>query len=145
MTILLGIFATLLAAVSIVSADSRVYGPEDADSYDNGTYGRTPEEKFHSVDIPAYRLLRRKWDAERCQSNDKLFLGIRGKRLWHTGPVIYDNDGHQVWYAEGVKTPYNVRMQRYKGNQYITWWSGDDEGGHGSGYYYMVRRLITDQ
>lgn len=132
------ILTLLLAALSIVSADRPVFGPEDADSYDNGTYGRTPEERFHTVDLPAYRMLRRAWNEERCTSDDKFFLGIRGKRLWHTGPVIYDNDGHQVWYTEDVKIPYNFRMQWYKGAQYLTWWSGDDDGGHGSGFNYMV-------
>jgi len=132
------ILATLLAALSIVKADRPVFGPEDADSYDNGTYGRTPEERFHTVDLPAYRMLRRTWDDERCASDDKFFLGIRGRRLWHTGPVIYDNDGHQLWYADDIKIPYNFRTQWYQGQQYLTWWNGDDEGGHGSGYYYMV-------
>jgi len=133
------ILTTLLAATTtLVSADRPIYGVEDADSYDNGTFGNTPEERFHTVDVPAYRLLQRAWDEEKCASDDKIFLGVRGRRLWHTGPAIYDNDGHQVWQGESVSPPYNFRMQWYKGEQYLTWWSGEDEGGFGSGHYYMV-------
>jgi hypothetical protein len=91
-------FFTLLlaAALPLIQADRAVYQPKDAERYDNGSYGRIPEEGFHTVDLPAYRLLHRTWDEKRCASDDKLFLAIRGKRLRHTGPVIYDNDGHQV-------------------------------------------------
>jgi hypothetical protein len=131
---------TLLAALPWTTADKPAYQPEDADLYDNGTYGLTPEETFRSVDVPAYRLLKRRWNEERCASNDKIFLGLRGTRLWHTGPVIYDNDGHLVWYTEDAKAPYNFRTQWYKGEQYLTYWSGDDEGGYGSGYYYMYNK-----
>lgn len=131
---------TLLAALPLIIADKPVYQPEDADLYDNGTYGFTPEETFRTVDIPAYRLLKRQWDEERCASNDKIFLGLRGARLWHAGPVIYDNDGHLVWYTEAAKAPYNFRTQWYKGDQYLTYWAGNDEGGYGSGYYYMYNK-----
>ena len=129
------------------TADLPPFPPSYADSYVNGTYGRVPVETFHTTSTPSYRFLHRTWDGERCgASDDKLFLGIRGKRLLHTGPVIYDNNGHMVWHAgeeEDVartRTTYNFRPQWYKGEQYLTWWSGVDEGGHGSGFYYMVRR-----
>jgi len=132
---------------SITKADLPPFPPSYADSYDNGTYGRIPLETFHTTSRSSYHLLRRTWDEERCGgAEDKIFLGIRGKRLAHTGPVIYDNDGHMVWYADKeedknrTKTTYNFRAQWYRGEQYLTWWSGVDEGGHGSGFYYMVCR-----
>jgi len=144
----------LLAAYSsilpTITADLPPFPPSSADSYDNGTYGRVPLESFRTTSRSSYRLLRRTWDEERCgNTDDKIFLGIRGQRLAHTGPVIYDNDGHMVWYAEGeedearTRTTYNFRPQWYKGEQYLTWWSGIDEGGHGSGYYYMVGHINT--
>lgn len=138
MASLITFILALLAALPFISADRPVFGVEEAEDYDRGKYGGTPEEKFHTVDIPAYRMLRRTWDEEQCASDDKFFLGIRGRRLWHTAPVIYDNAGHQVWYTEGFKPTYNFKTQLYKGEQYLTWWAGDDDGGHGSGYYYMV-------
>lgn len=92
----LWLLTALTGVITPVSADRPVYGPKDAENYDNGTYGLTPEETFHTTDVPAYRMLRRVWDDERCASEDKYFLSMRGKSLWHSGPVIYDNDGHQV-------------------------------------------------
>jgi len=142
---LLVLLAASYSIFPIVTADLPPFPPSSADSYDNGTYGRVPLESFHTTSTSSYRLLRRTWDEERCGgSKDKIFLGIRGQRLAHTGPVIYDNNGHMVWYAEEdedkvrTRTTYNFRPQWYRGEQYLTWWSGIDKGGHGSGCYYMV-------
>lgn len=128
---------TLLSHLTF--ADRPVFTDEDADSYDRGQWGRTPEERFQTVNTPAYRLLRREWDEEQCHDPDSyFFIGIRGSRLSHKGPTIFDSDGHQVWYNGAFDRTYNFKPQMYKGQPYLTWWNGQDAMGHGFGRAYMV-------
>ncbi|KAG9725091.1 hypothetical protein KCU73_g13260, partial [Aureobasidium melanogenum] len=52
--------------------------------------------------------------------------------------AIMDNDGELVWehYVEGQG--YNLKVQKYQGEQVLTFWVGNDGvGGHGEGDYYM--------
>lgn len=52
--------------------------------------------------------------------------------------MILDQDGHVVWAKSWGRT-YNMNMQTYKGEDFITFWVGNDGVvGHGEGTYYMV-------
>jgi hypothetical protein len=52
--------------------------------------------------------------------------------------MIIDQDGHLVWTKHYGQT-YNANVYRYKGQDYLTFWVGNDGiVGHGDGTYYMV-------
>lgn len=117
--------------------------PSDYALYDTGSYGKVPLTKLKSTRGSAQRLHRRVW-SEQCDRPDQYhFIAPHGILLNHAGPEIIDNDGEQVWFAKGFGTTYNFRAQWYKGEQYLTWWSGNDQvRGHGSGFYYMASSPI---
>jgi len=129
----------ILHLLSVAIADDPTFTIADAEKYDVGEFGRTPEQKFETSTIPAYRLLKRQWDEEQCGNDDEyIFIGVRGSRLAHRGPTIFDRDGHQIWNTQGYDKVYNFKPQMYKGKQYLTWWHGIDTMGHGQGLVYMV-------
>ncbi|KAH8697904.1 ASST-domain-containing protein [Talaromyces proteolyticus] len=65
----------------------------------------------------------------RCESG-YVFLTPDG----HT-PMILDNQGELVWTARSSAPIQNFRVQKYRGQDYLTYWSGKP---FGRGYYYML-------
>ncbi|KAK9855192.1 hypothetical protein MYU51_002491 [Penicillium brevicompactum] len=52
--------------------------------------------------------------------------------------MILDQDGDLVWFKE-YATTYNLNIQSFRGEDYLTFWAGNDGiGGHGDGTYYML-------
>ena len=50
------------------------------------------------------------------------------------GPLILDNRGEPVWFKPiDHPTAMNFRVQRYGGEDVLTWWEGKVEGGYGGG------------
>jgi hypothetical protein len=50
-----------------------------------------------------------------------------------------------VWKTEGLGATTNLKLQTYKGEQYVTFWTGKKGGTMGRGVYHMVSpRKRTD-
>jgi hypothetical protein len=50
------------------------------------------------------------------------------------GPLILDNRGEPVWFHPNAKpTAMDFRMQRYRGENVLTWWEGKVGAGYGGG------------
>ena len=128
-----------LLLVQLALADPPVFSRKASKPYDKGKFGVVPETQLKTTIVRAKHLLRRHWD-ERCNNDTEYyFLAPRGKFSGWPGPTILDNDGHLVWMARGFHPAYNFHVQTYKGEDYLTWWTGDDRVvGHGAGRYYMV-------
>ncbi|KAL3424072.1 secreted protein [Phlyctema vagabunda] len=63
----------------------------------------------------------------------------RGPRVQNPMAMILDAKGHLIWAKGDYGQVYNLKVQKYKGNDYLTFWAGDDTvGGHGAGYYHML-------
>lgn len=76
-----------------------------------------------------------------CRDGLHTLIAPRGSDVYTPGPMILDQDGHLVWFKPMGQT-YNMNVQTYKGQEYLTFWSGDDSiVGHGEGTYYMVSRF----
>ncbi|KAI4730149.1 hypothetical protein E4T49_02129 [Aureobasidium sp. EXF-10728] len=58
--------------------------------------------------------------------------------------IMLDGHGDLIWMDEKFG-PYvmNLKVQEYKGEQYITFWSGDIGPGFGLGTYYMVFKQFS--
>lgn len=57
--------------------------------------------------------------------------------------MILDAKGSMIWSKHFDNQfggqAYDLKVQRYKGEDYLTFWLGDDRiRGHGAGEYYMV-------
>ncbi|KAK3673357.1 hypothetical protein LTR78_006903 [Recurvomyces mirabilis] len=119
--------------------------PEYDEAIDNGTYDYYPTRAYATVGgLTSPRTNYLQWDA-RCDDGLFNFVTPRGWSLPEPGPMILDNKGDLIWsqHFEGKSSgqAYDFRVQEYRGQDYLTFWLGDDRvRGHGSGFYYMSRR-----
>lgn len=61
--------------------------------------------------------------------------------------MILDIHGRAIWAStNSYGQVYNLQVQEFKGNQYLTFWAGNDAvGGHGVGEYYMLDQHYNEQ
>ncbi|KAE8154206.1 ASST-domain-containing protein [Aspergillus avenaceus] len=130
-----GLLIVLALFLVSVCADSGPYLQSSA--YDEGRFGEWPTETYRSSPIvgPALNYLQH---SDKCKDGLYTFIAPRGSRVAHPGPMILDQDGHLVWTTEYGQS-YNLNVYNYKGQDYLTFWMGNDGvGGHGEGAYYML-------
>lgn len=129
--------AVLLALLTL-SANADVDPFYHSTRYDSGRAGHWPSQEFtsdHAVTAPIVNFVRY---GEQCQDGLYTFISPYGGSVPTPGPMILDQDGHLVW-TKSFGSTYNMNMQNYKGEDFITFWVGnDDVSGHGEGIYYMV-------
>ncbi|KAK4626780.1 hypothetical protein CLAFUW4_05087 [Fulvia fulva] len=117
--------------------------PAFDEAIDNGTYGYYPTHTFiteNALNAPEINFMQ--WD-DRCDDGQYYFLTPRGWGIGDPGPMILDTYGNLVWMKHfGNKfggQAYDFKVQKYQGEDYLTFWLGDDRvRGHGSGFYYML-------
>ena len=141
---LVRLLPAIAALFTAVSADPPAFHSSEADEYDKGGFGLYPEIKYKTTDLVGAHILKRKWD-ERCNKDNKyIFFAPRGMLVGHPGPMILDHDGQMVFHTEAFPIAYGLSVQKYRSENYLTFWAGDDQViGHGRGSYYMVRRPWT--
>lgn len=104
--------------------------------YDWGLYGAYPRiayESFSSAS-PWLNILQ---SDERCDAG-YTFIEPRGTSVPYPGPIILDNEGNLVWMETKYGQAMDLKVQTYKGDDYITFWHGGDSGWFGKGYYLML-------
>ncbi|KAK7543465.1 arylsulfotransferase [Phyllosticta paracitricarpa] len=108
-------------------------------NYDDGVLGSYPMQDFKSTRIRA-PWLNIMASSPRCDDDGQyIFLNPRGRAVPEANPMILDSAGTLVWTLDGKNhgETYNLGVQEYKGEQYLTFWGGNDAvGGHGEGLYY---------
>lgn len=107
--------------------------------YEKGAYGAHPYQSYRTIpyDPPSLNVLQ---SHPLCESSMHTFLAPRGEFMRSPLAMMLDSSNRLVW-AMGYKSQqiYNVRVQKYRGNDYITFWTGNDTvGGHGAGVVHMV-------
>lgn len=123
--------------------DSAAQTPVYDEAVDNGTLGYYPIRTYataEEVTSPQTNFLQ--WNEE-CDDGLFYFITPRGWSLSTPGPMILDAHGELIWGKHFDNLfggqAYDFMVQRYAGEEYLTFWLGDDRvRGHGSGYYYMV-------
>lgn len=136
----------LLALVAIpCQADQ---APFYADSkYNDAEYGFYLTQTFKSspqvTGVPVVNFME---PFTRCDDGSYLLITPRGKVAEST-PMILDVNGSLVWAAtKKYGQVYNLQVQSYKGQEYLTFWAGDDTvGGHGVGTHYMLDQQYREQ
>ncbi|PWY92164.1 hypothetical protein BO70DRAFT_424909 [Aspergillus heteromorphus CBS 117.55] len=105
--------------------------------YEAGKLGAWPMETYRSSSAVGAAINFVAYNPE-CQDGQYYFIAPRGKSVHKPGPMILDHDGHLIWTKHYGQT-YNTNLYRYKGQDYITFWVGNDGiVGHGHGVYYML-------
>jgi hypothetical protein len=133
----------LVAAARAIWADQTPFVHNKA--FDEGEYGDFVDEQYKSVpDISAPRPNIYEHVPGACDGSDGLLVMVtlRGWAVPRPGPSILDGRGRLVWTDPNYVQPYNLQVQTYRGEQFLTFWAGNDGvKGHGAGFYYMVRPL----
>ncbi|KAJ5369189.1 uncharacterized protein N7496_008949 [Penicillium cataractarum] len=104
--------------------------------YDLGLYGFGPSQSYISFDEES-PIVEISPPGAQCDPR-YTFLAPRGDSVAHPGPMILDARGELVWMKYNWGTTQDFRIQRYKGQDYVTYWQGDEEDGHGRGSWYML-------
>lgn len=104
--------------------------------YDLGLYGFGPSQSYISFDEES-PIVEISPAGAQCDPR-YTFLAPRGDSVAHPGPMILDASGELVWTKYSWGTVQDFRVQTYKGQDYLTFWQGDEEDGHGRGSWYMV-------
>nr|POE73031.1 hypothetical protein CFP56_30970 [Quercus suber] len=104
--------------------------------YDLGAFGAYRSQSFHSFNLTAPQTSIVKWE-ESCD-HGIVFLDLNGPSVNHPGPLILDSKGQMIWTTDEYGVTINSKVQRYKGENYLTFWAGHKEGSSGRGNYYML-------
>lgn len=104
--------------------------------YDLGLYGLGPSQSYISFDGES-PIVEISPAGAQCDPR-YTFIAPRGDSVAHPGPMILNAHGELVWMKYNSGTTQDFRVQRYKGQDYLTYWQGDEEDGHGCGSWYMV-------
>jgi hypothetical protein len=104
--------------------------------YEWGLYGGSPSQTYASNGLSSPRISIRK-DNSLCHDG-YTFINFNGDSMPKAGPAILDENLELIWKAEDYGTTTNLKVQTYKGKQYLTFWSGSKGGTMGTGVYPMV-------
>ncbi|KAF2862504.1 hypothetical protein K470DRAFT_255793 [Piedraia hortae CBS 480.64] len=112
----------------------------NSERYNEGLFGAYVEEQFISDEALVAPVLNQIKPFTACDDGSLLFIAPRGPNATAPRPYILNADGSMVWtpvdgdYGE----VYNFQVQRYRGEDYLCFWGGQDTwGGHGRGKVYM--------
>lgn len=111
--------------------------------FDDGTLGAYPNRTYITAPeaiSPRFNILK---SNSRCEDGLYTMISLRGDKVELQGqsPMIFDGKGNLIWMNATYGETFGLGVQKYKGQDYLTFWQGDDSvGGHGQGYYFMVSK-----
>ncbi|CZR65053.1 uncharacterized protein PAC_14953 [Phialocephala subalpina] len=111
--------------------------------FDTGKLGPYPNHTFISrPDLVAPSLNIVKWN-DSCDDGLYTFISLRGDKvdpgLGQQGPMILDSKGDLVWMNNTYGETYDFAVQRFEGEDYLTFWQGQGrKDGHSTGVYVML-------
>lgn len=108
----------------------------NASWYDLGLYGAYPTQSYFSFNLSSPRVEILPWNAQ-CDQR-MTFLTPRGLSVPTPGPMILDARGNLIWTERKWGMSTDLQVQRYRDNDYLTFWAGVDKVSLGNGSYYMV-------
>ncbi|KAF9887496.1 hypothetical protein FE257_010213 [Aspergillus nanangensis] len=104
--------------------------------YEVGFFGAHPTVKYESFELEAPEADVLQWDP-RCEDG-YILLSPRGHFYPEPGPLIYDTHGNLIWIEKRFGMVMDFKVQHYRGQDYLTFWVGEDDGVRGMGSYYML-------
>ncbi|KAI1327030.1 Arylsulfotransferase-domain-containing protein [Xylariaceae sp. FL0255] len=128
--------------LAVVSWNALAWAHEPLSSkymYELGLYGLYATSSFKSFDLEAPRLNFPRWNEETC-SQGYYAIAQKGKIVSNSGPSILDARGELVWTDDRYGVVFNLQIQTYKGEDYLTFWASPtgSSHGYGRGTYYML-------
>ncbi|KAI0400900.1 Arylsulfotransferase-domain-containing protein [Xylaria palmicola] len=130
----------LLLTLVVFGSQTGAYEvPRSSYLYELGFYGLYPTKTFKSSPLRPPLLSFPTWDEENC-SDGYYLIAQKGKLVSNPGPTIFDSRGDLVWADDSYGVVFNLQIQTYKGEDYLTFWSSPEGSSHGygRGTYYML-------
>ncbi|OQU95280.1 hypothetical protein CLAIMM_01511 [Cladophialophora immunda] len=124
----------LAANAQSLPSDRTVYSSQ---LYDWGFLGPYPQQSYKSWSGTAPRLNFVRWD-EQCGDSGLNFISPRGHMVSAPGPLIMDSRGELVWSEDRYGQAMDFKVQQYREQNYLTFWTGSDSGTFGTGSYVML-------
>ncbi|GAP93376.1 putative arylsulfotransferase-like protein [Rosellinia necatrix] len=133
-------FPSLLLTAAFVSIPVFADLPliTDATAYNAWAYGDRPNQTYYSSSLISPRFLVNEWNKNASTSGSHIFMApaIPGQKV---SPMILSSEDLSLVYADPAWSGgTDTRMQIYDGTPYLTFWSGFDQKGHGTGGGVMV-------
>lgn len=104
--------------------------------WDFAVYGAYPTEAYVSFDLHGPETSIVRWD-ETCDEG-LVFVSPFGSATPHDGPSILDARGNLVWTTKAFGTAMNFRVQKWRGENHLTFWAGKKSGSLGTGAYFIL-------
>ncbi|KAJ5605439.1 hypothetical protein N7510_008220 [Penicillium lagena] len=115
----------------------------DLSWYDLGVHGFGPSQSYASFDEDS-PVVQISPPGAQCDGR-YTFMAPRGDSVAYPGPMILDARGELVWTRHQWGTTQDFRVQRYRGEDFLTYWQGDEEDAHGRGSWYMLDSTYTQR
>ena len=138
-------FAAVILAVSgvhrfVLPIAGWIWPSLQSSFYDLGVYGAYAPREYVSSNLTFPYVSHPLWD-DQCD-HGYVFLTPQGASVEHPGPSILDGKGELVWKSEQYGTVANLKVQKYRGQNYLTFWAGHKAGTFGQGVYHMVSKFL---
>lgn len=104
--------------------------------YDWALFGPYRSRHYVSFNLTSPHGSIVKWD-DRCDHGN-IFLDPSGPAPGHHGPMILDPRGGLIWTSDQFAVTTNLKVQKYRGRDYLTFWGGHKEKTMGYGSYYLL-------
>lgn len=122
----------------------------DAVAFNSYAYGGRPNQTYHSSNLVSPRFLVNKWNKNATTSGSHIFMAPANPGQKHS-PMIFSSTDLSLVYADpNWSGGTDTRMQIYNNTPYLTFWTGFDFKGHGTGggvildsNYKMFKNLTT--
>ncbi|KAI1391911.1 ASST-domain-containing protein [Hypoxylon trugodes] len=134
-------WAFILVAIGIANGLPSKVDPNPYDfGYEHDAYGPHPLSVFKSaaeLEVPKLDVLQ---SSKECESSLYTLLTPRGGATREPQTTILDGNGDLIWTSSWRgQQLYNLMVQEYRGEKYLTFWAGNDAvGGHGAGTIIML-------
>ncbi|KAI2635232.1 Arylsulfotransferase-domain-containing protein [Xylaria nigripes] len=135
-------FSSLLAAAATACAVVGVRADQplitDAAGFNAWAYGDRPNQTYHSSHLVSPRFLVNSWNRDVTTVGSHIFMAPANAGQGAAPMILSSNDLSLVYTDTAWGAGTDTRVQIHNGTPYLTFWSGFDEKGHGTGGGVMV-------
>ncbi|TGJ82944.1 hypothetical protein E0Z10_g5821 [Xylaria hypoxylon] len=110
----------------------------DAVAYNDWAYGDRPNQTYQSSSLVSPRFLVNTWDKNATTSGSHIFMAPANPGQKPTPIILSSKDLSLVYADPSWNGGTDARMQFHDGDPYLTFWSGFDQKGHGTGGGVML-------
>ncbi|KAI0969451.1 Arylsulfotransferase-domain-containing protein [Xylaria arbuscula] len=141
----------LLAACAALQVHADQPLITDSVGYNSWVYGDRPYQKYNSSTLVSPRFLVNTWNKNATTSGSHIFLSPANPGQKPSPMILSSQDLSLVYADPDWNGGTDTRMQFHDGDPYLTFWSGFDQKGHGTGggvmldaSYNLYRNLTTE-